>query len=328
MITQTGKNTHVFAINGNFDDAQTGVKRIFNDAEFENELAGLGYRLSSANSINIGRLVPQVAYYVHACIKLLETGAIEEGQPFNVVVPTGNFGNILAAYYAKRMGLPIAKLICASNQNNVLTEFIKTGVYDANREFFTTNSPSMDILVSSNLERLVFEIADRDADLTKQRMDSLSKTGKYEITAKELSKLKKLFYPVSVNDAETLATITSNFDGDGYICDTHTATAVAAHEAYVEDTEDEETQTVILATAHPYKFADDVLGAISGKKETSQLNAMLKLKELSALEIPEEILFAVRAEPINKDVIDKDGIADYLLKFLAEPLEGAAKTKA
>ena len=222
MVTQKGKNTFVVAIHGNFDDAQTGVKKIFNDRDLEKKLNESGFQLSSANSINIGRLLPQVAYYVYAYVKLLAEEQIEDGELVNMVVPTGNFGNILAAYYAKKMGVPIGKLICASNENKVLYDFFRTGTYDKNREFVLTTSPSMDILISSNLERLIYHIAGDNADRNRELMESLNQTGVYTISEEMKAELKD-FYGAYASEQETAKEIHDLYENTGYIIDTHTA---------------------------------------------------------------------------------------------------------
>ena len=260
MVTQEGENTHVFAINGNFDNAQSGVKQIFNDDEMAKELADKGVKLSSANSINIGRLVPQVAYYVYAYIKLVSSGTLENGQPMNVVVPTGNFGNILAAYYAGQMGIPMGKFICASNENKVLTDFINTGVYDIRREFHLTNSPSMDILISSNLERLLYHLSGNNGEEVKGLMDALESEKVYKVSDKIKAGLKD-FYGGYATVEETNETIGKVYAEENYLMDTHTAVAYKVYENYLAETGDK-TPTVIASTASPYKFADSVAKAI------------------------------------------------------------------
>ena len=228
MLTQKGENTAVVGIYGNFDDAQTGVKNIFNDKEMKEKLAGAGFQFSSANSINIGRLVPQIAYYVYAYLRLMEAGEIQENEQINVVVPTGNFGNILAAYYAKEMGIPIARFICASNENKVLYDFFRTGCYDRNRDFRLTNSPSMDILISSNLERLIYKIAGNNAEKNRNFMEQLGAEGKYEITEEMKEKLRE-FYGNYANEEETAQTIRQVYEETGYVLDTHTAVGKAVY---------------------------------------------------------------------------------------------------
>ena len=263
MTTQAGENVMVFAAEGNFDDAQNGVKRIFTDRAYAEELAGKGYILSSANSINWGRLVPQIAYYFSAYCELLNAGRIKPGDPVNVVVPTGNFGNILAAYFAKHCGLPVGKLVCASNRNNVLTDFITTGTYDRNRGFYVTTSPSMDILISSNLERLLYLLCGRDDKVLRGYMEALAKAGKYTVGADVLAKLQSEFAAGCADDAATAAAIRGVYRETGYLCDTHTAVAVNVYRDYAAKTGDR-TPTVIASTASPFKFANSVLPAAFG----------------------------------------------------------------
>ncbi len=284
MTSQEGGNVHVFAVKGNFDDCQTGVKQIFNDEEFAQQLAEKGCKLSSANSINIGRLVPQVAYYVFAYIKLLESGEIKEGEPMNVVVPTGNFGNILAAYYAATMGIPIAKFICASNENKILTDFINTGVYDINRDFYLTNSPSMDILISSNLERLLYHLSGSKGEEISALMESLDKNKCYEVNDKIKEGLR-LFYGGFANVSETNETIGEMYAKHQYLMDTHTAVAYKVYEDYKTATGDK-TPTVIASTASAYKFADSVCEAVGiSPEEDGFLNVDL-LFEKTEVKIP------------------------------------------
>ena len=260
MVSQEGKNTHVYAIEGNFDDAQTGVKKLFADEELAARLGSLGVKLSSANSINIGRLVPQVAYYVYSYVKMVENGALKDGEPMNIVVPTGNFGNILAAYLAGEMGISIGKLICASNENKVLTDFLASGVYDTHRDFHVTNSPSMDILVSSNLERLLYLLSGRDGQLVASLMNDLETSGRYQAPAALRAKLSA-FYGGYCTQYETLETIGAMWRENGYLIDTHTAVAYKVYEDYLAATGDERP-AVIAATASAYKFAADVARAI------------------------------------------------------------------
>ena len=288
MLTQKGANTSVVGIEGNFDDAQTGVKKIFGDKEFAKELDRMGFQLSSANSINIGRLVPQVVYYVYAYAKLLANGEIANGEKVNVVVPTGNFGNILAAYFAKQMGVPFGKLICASNDNKVLYDFFRTGTYDKNREFILTTSPSMDILVSSNLERLLYLSCGRDAAKTKELMEQLSKNGKYEITP-EMKEFMKDFSAGYADMEENAKEIKKVFDDTGYLIDTHTGVAAAVYEQYKAKTGDT-TKTVIASTASPYKFSRSVMEAVLGKKEDADEFALIdEMERISGVKIPQAI---------------------------------------
>lgn len=263
MVTQKGDNTFVVGIHGNFDDAQTGVKKMFGDAALAKELDAAGYQFSSANSINIGRLVPQVAYYVYAYAQMLAMGEIKDGELINVVVPTGNFGNILAAFYAKHMGVPIAKLICASNKNKVLYDFFATGCYDRNRDFYVTSSPSMDILISSNLERLIYKIAGESSEKNRELMANLSKEGKYTITDEMKAGLAD-FYGNYADEEKTAAEIRKVYESCGYVMDTHTAVASAVYRDYAAQTGDQ-AKTVIASTASPFKFARSVMTAIDEK---------------------------------------------------------------
>ena len=263
MITQEGANTHVFAIEGNFDDAQTGVKKIFNDDAFAEKLAGMGCKLSSANSINIGRLVPQVAYYVWGYLKLVERGVVKEGEPVNICVPTGNFGNILAAYYAGEMGIPVGRFICASNKNKVLFDFFQTGNYDKNREFYLTSSPSMDILISSNLERLIFEVTGRDAEKTADLMNQLKSGGQYQIT-EEMRAYIADFESGFANEDQVMETIGRVFKDEHYLMDTHTAVAAKVSADY-EKRRDNKRPILLASTASPFKFAKSVMSAVDPK---------------------------------------------------------------
>lgn len=264
MVTQEGENVGVCAIRGNFDDAQSSVKKIFTDKAVGEKLAENGLMFSSANSINWGRLVPQIVYYCSAYADMVEAGEVKLGEPMNVVVPTGNFGNILAAYYAKQMGVPIAKFICASNANNVLTDFLTTGTYDKNRKFYTTASPSMDILISSNLERLLFMMSDGDDAAVRGWMDALSKDGKYTVPDDVFAKIRENFAAGCADDDKTFATIKATYEKDHYLSDTHTGVAIAVYNEYVEKTGDK-TPTVIASTASPYKFPKAVLTALNGE---------------------------------------------------------------
>lgn len=283
MTTQSGDNVMVFAAKGNFDDAQNGVKRIFTDEPFAEALSEQGYLLSSANSINWGRLVPQIVYYFSAYCELLNAGRIKAGDPIDVAVPTGNFGNILAAWFAKHSGLPIRRLICASNRNNVLTDFIKTGTYDRNRDFFLTASPSMDILISSNLERLLYLLCGRDAGRVRGYMQSLAKTGAYTVERDVLERLQAEFSAGCADDAQTAQTIRDTWEKTGYLCDTHTAVAVRVCE---QARGSDKTPAVIASTASPFKFAGSVLPAAFGAApqgdDFAQLDALAKASGLSA----------------------------------------------
>jgi threonine synthase len=315
MVTQKGANTMVVGIHGNFDDAQTGVKKIFADKELEKEMDERGFQFSSANSINIGRLVPQVCYYVYAYAKLLKEGKIADGEKINVVVPTGNFGNILAAFYAKNMGLPIAKLICASNDNKVLYDFFSTGTYDKNREFMLTSSPSMDILISSNLERLIYRIAGNDADKNNELMASLFGKGKYEIT-EEMKKGLSDFYGNYASEEETAAEIARLYNSCGYVIDTHTAVASAVYGKYVKETNDK-TTTVIASTASPFKFTRSVMNAIDKKYDAmGDFELVDELSKLANVKVPNAIE-EIRTAPVLHDrQCEIDEMKDVVKSFL------------
>lgn len=304
MDSQKGSNVHVFAIKGNFDDAQTGVKKIFTDSTVKQKLEDNGMQFSSANSINWGRLAPQIVYYVSAYCDMINRGDdLTDG--FNVAVPTGNFGNILAAYYAKKMGVPINKLICASNSNNVLTDFIRTGVYDRNRKFFTTVSPSMDILISSNLERMLFELSGCDDKAVAEMQAQLAKTGVFSVSDKIKTEMSELFWGGCCDDNATLETIGETFNKQGYLCDTHTAVAVNVYNQYKSATGDLRP-AVIASTASPYKFADSVLKAVSDKKTDSEFGNVRLLSEITDTQIPSPIKSLENAVVRFKDVVSKD----------------------
>ena len=301
MVTQKGDNTYVIGIKGNFDDAQTGVKKIFGDKELEKEMAEAGFQFSSANSINIGRLVPQIVYYVYAYTRLLADGEIKAGDKINAVVPTGNFGNILAAFYAKNMGLPINKLICASNENKVLYDFFTTGEYDRNREFVLTTSPSMDILISSNLERLIYRIAGNSAKKNSELMESLKNTGKYEITPEMKAQLSD-FYGNYATEAEDAATIKKLYEDTGYVIDTHTAVSATVYEKYKKETGDD-TVTVIASTASPYKFTRSVMDAIDSKYDSmTDFELVDELSKISNVAVPQAIE-DIRTAPVLHDTV-------------------------
>lgn len=315
MVTQTGDNTCVIGINGNFDDAQTGVKKMFTDKNLASELDSKGFQFSSANSINIGRLMPQVAYYVFAYTRLLKEGRIADGDKINVVVPTGNFGNILAAFYAKSMGLPIAKLICASNSNKVLYDFFKSGEYDRNREFILTSSPSMDILISSNLERLIYHIAGDSASKNAELMKELSTTGKYTITDDMKSKLSD-FYGDYATEAETSEAIKKLYDSTGYLIDTHTAVASAAYTKYVDETGDK-TPSVIASTASPFKFTRSVLSSIADIDESADDFTLAdKLSEISGVAIPDAVSSIRNAKIRHKEICEIGDMEKEVKSFL------------
>lgn len=315
MVTQKGKNTFVVGIHGNFDDAQTGVKKIFSDKELAKEMEENGFQFSSANSINIGRLIPQVCYYVYAYVTLLKEGKIADGEKINVTVPTGNFGNILAAFYAKNMGLPIDKLICASNDNKVLYDFFRTGVYDRNREFVLTSSPSMDILISSNLERLIYWIAGNDAEENRGLMAALTGEGRYEITDEMKGALKD-FYGNYADEAETAAEIKRLYEDCGYVIDTHTAVASAVYRKYVEETGDH-TKTVIASTASPFKFTRSVMNAIDGKYDAmGDFELVDELSRIANVRVPQAIE-EIRTAPVLHDTqCETAEMKDTVKKFL------------
>ena len=314
MVTQEGGNVHVFGIKGNFDDAQAAVKRVFNDKETIDALKAKGIAMSSANSINWGRLAPQIAYYISAYCDLVDSGEIELGDKINFAVPTGNFGDVLAGYYAYRMGLPVEKFIVASNANNALTDFFNDGVYDIHRVFYKTMSPSMDILVSSNLERLIYEIYDRDDEKVRQLYDSLKKTGRFEIDFDEVN--LDNFVAGWADEEDTKNAISTFFDLDDYIMDTHTAVAASVYNDYSCETDDE-TPTVVLSTANPYKFPIDVLGAI-GSRERDSYKAVVKLYNLTALECPDCILELEDAKEIHTKVIDRTEVKKTVLEVADE----------
>ena len=302
MITQEGANTHVFAIEGNFDDAQTGVKKIFNDDAFAEKLAGLGCKLSSANSINIGRLVPQVAYYVWGYLKLVERGVVKAGEPVNICVPTGNFGNILAAYYAGEMGIPVNRFICASNKNRVLTDFFSTGVYNTNREFYLTNSPSMDILISSNLERLLYHLAGHDGEEIRRLMESLEKDDRYEVSPQIREGMKK-FWGGTATVEETNATIGAMYREEKYLIDTHTAVGYKVYRDYVKATGDT-TPTLIASTASAYKFAESVAKSIGLVEEEDGFGYIRAVANKTGVRVP-KALKDLDTKPIrHKGVIE------------------------
>lgn len=318
MVTQRGNNVSVAAVNGNFDDAQNGVKKIFTDTKYKELLNRNGFKLSSANSINWGRLVPQIVYYFSAYADLLASKEIELGDEINVVVPTGNFGNILAAYYAKKMGLPIKKFICASNENNVLTDFIKTGVYDKTRLFHTTISPSMDILISSNLERFLYDLSGNNDVLVKELMEKLTTDGKYEVPAEIKAKMQEIFDADYCDDKDTMEEIKNTFDKNGYVMDTHTAVGKRVYEKYVARTGDT-TKTVIASTASPFKFNQSVLialgdyNSVAGKDEFELLDM---LAEKAAIRIPDSLLELKDRTPIFNTVVEKENMENTISDFL------------
>lgn len=316
MTTQEGGNVAVCAIEGNFDDAQSGVKKIFTDPDVLKELEKNGQMFSSANSINWGRLVPQIVYYVAAYTSLVEQGEISLGEQVNVVVPTGNFGNILAAYYARGMGLPVGKLICASNRNKVLTDFLRTGVYDKNREFHTTPSPSMDILISSNLERLLYDLCGKDDAQIREWFSALAKEGRYSVTPEVLSKLRAGFYGGYCTDEETLSTIGKVFREYGYLSDTHTAVGLKVYEDYVQVTGDT-AKTIIASTASPYKFTGSVLKAITKdpipEDDFAQVELLAKLSGTT----PPASLLALKDKKVRfTGSVQKEEMVEQVLRML------------
>ncbi len=316
MVTQKGENVGVFAVEGNFDDAQNGVKRIFTSDEMEKKLAERGVSLSSANSINWGRLLPQIVYYFSAYADLLKDGEITNGEKINIVVPTGNFGNILAAYYAMKMGLPVKRFICASNENNVLTDFINTGVYNRKREFKTTISPSMDILISSNLERFLFDISGEDSEKISALMAELSKEGKYDVGADMLKKIGAILTGKCCDDKKTVETIKEVFEKYSYVADTHTAVAIAAYNEYKSETGDK-TKTVIASTASPYKFSKSVLEAVDSERLCDDEFEIIKsLKEISGLSVPASLAELSEKKVRFTDECKPAEMEDVVLGFL------------
>ena len=315
MVTQKGNNTYVVAIEGNFDQAQSGVKAIFGNKELAKEMDEKGFQFSSANSINIGRLVPQVAYYVYAYAKLYAEGKLAKDQKMNVVVPTGNFGNILAAYYAKNMGLPIAKLICASNENKVLFDFFKTGEYDKNRDFILTSSPSMDILISSNLERLIYKIAGNSSEKNSELMNDLATKGKYTITDEMKAELDD-FYGNYATEEETAKVIKDTYEKTGYVMDTHTAVAASTYKKYVAETNDDAV-TVIASTASPFKFARSVMDAINPEYDKlDDFELIDELSKIANVKIPNAIEEIRNAEVRHNNLVEVDGMEAIVKKFL------------
>lgn len=313
MVTQVGKNVNVTAVNGNFDDAQNGVKKIFNDEKIREKLAEKQIKLSSANSINWGRLVPQIVYYFSTYAEFIKAKQIKLGDAVNIVVPTGNFGNILAAYYAKKMGLPVKKLICASNENNVLTEFFKTGIYDRNREFHKTISPSMDILISSNLERLLYHEAGY-TDQIKRYMTQLNETGKYKIDAPLKKKLDKIFYADFATESETENMIKEVFSHFKYIVDPHTAVALKVLSNYRKDTRDM-TPIIVASTASAFKFTNSVLKALGEKIEEDELKQLDRLEIITKRKIPKNLAKLSGMKILHEEICEKDEMAEKVIKF-------------
>lgn len=311
MTTQTGNNVFVCAVNGNFDDAQTGVKKIFGDGNIKEQLKEKNVKLSSANSINWGRLVPQIAYYFSSYADLIKDGKISCGDKVNFVVPTGNFGDILAGYYAFRMGLPVNKLICASNKNNVLTDFFETGTYDANREFFKTSSPSMDILISSNLERLLFELSGKDGEYSSSLMAELKEKGSYKVSDKVFGGLKEVFTAGYVSEEDTAEAIKDMWFEHNYCIDTHTAVGVAVCDGYRKKTSDN-TFTVLLSTASPYKFPHSVLNAIFSCAPDDEFECACELEKMG-VKMPLQITELKTKEILHNSVCNKEDMPSFVL---------------
>lgn len=314
MVTTVGANTRVIGINGNFDDAQTSVKKLFTDKALVEEMASKGMQFSSANSINIGRLTPQIVYYVYAYTRLLKDGVIEDGDPVNFVVPTGNFGNILAAYYAKRMGLPVGKLICASNSNKVLFDFFTTGEYDRNREFVLTSSPSMDILISSNLERLIYHICGDDPVKCAAFMKELSDKGSYTITEEMKSGLAD-FVSGYADEDQTADEIRTVYENDGYVIDPHTAVASSVYRRYLRETSDA-APAVIDSTASPFKFESSVMKALGKETSLPDLELADKLSETAGVPVPKAVS-DLRDAPVLHDIVcDREDMKKEVRRFL------------
>ena len=316
MVTQQGGNVAVCAIEGNFDDAQNGVKKIFSDREMKEYLNARNMEFSSANSINFGRLVPQIVYYVSAYCDLIRQGKLRKGEAFNVAVPTGNFGNILAAVYAREMGIPIARLICASNRNNILTDFIRTGVYDRNRPFYTTTSPSMDILISSNLERMLSLLYGGDTSAVAGLMEELARNGRYVISDAARKKLQSEFFGGFCDDAGTAATIGETFRKYHYLCDPHTAVALNVYEQYRRETGDT-TPCVLASTASPFKFAAAVLPAIQpGELPADEFGMVAKLSEVTGVPVPKPLAGLKDLPVLHTGCVTKEKMNLFIRDFL------------
>ena len=318
MCTQEGSNVNVVAVKGNFDDCQTAVKTIFNSAECAAELKKKGYLLSSANSINFGRLAPQIVYYFSSYLDLVSSGQIEMGTPIDFCVPTGNFGNILAAYYAKRMGLPVRRLHCASNMNNVLSDFLAKGEYDARRDFYKTTSPSMDILISSNLERLLFEVSGRNGKLTALRMEELKVNKVYKITPEEQAEIAKTFDGGFANEDEVVETVYDVFCDTGYTMDTHTGCAMKVAVDWFEKNKKDTTNMVVVATASPYKFPQDVLYAVTGNDVRDSFKGIKRLHAATAMKVPAS-LSGLRDKPVRfSTVVSADKMFGEVMSFVSD----------
>ena len=319
MLTQEGANTRVVGVVGNFDDTQNGVKQIFSDSDFEKRLADKNVLLSSANSINIGRLLPQVVYYVFSYLKMVENGVFSMNDPVNFVVPTGNFGNILAGYYASRIGIPVGKFICASNANHILTDFFETGEYNRNRDFYKTISPSMDILISSNLERLLYDLANRDPKTVTQWMNALTVSGAYAVKGDIKAKTAESFWAGYAGEDKTKAAIKAMFDENGYLIDPHTAVASRVYDDYLKTTGDS-TPTIILSTASPYKFASSVYEAIFGSipKNTDAFGVLDLLSKKTGTVIPKPLHDLKDKPNLHNIVCEKDAMIDSVSAFAYE----------
>ena len=314
MVTQEGGNVGVCAVKGNFDDAQNGVKRLFSDEALREKLARRGYFLSSANSINWGRILPQLVYYISAYCDLLNAKEIKLGQPVNFCVPTGNFGNILACYYAKRMGLPVGKLICASNRNDVLTDFIRTGIYDRNRPFHTTMSPSMDILISSNLERLLFDMSGGKDELVREYMEQLAQTGRYEVTPGMKRRMQEIFYGGFCGEEETASSIAMLYRY-GYLIDTHTAVAAKVLTDYRKKSGDR-TPAIFVSTASPYKFCDSVLSSIGQVPVENSVERIAQMVDITGVAAPVRLAGLKGKEIRFRDVTGMELMEEKVLSFL------------
>ncbi|MDE7087354.1 MAG: threonine synthase, partial [Clostridia bacterium] len=318
MCTQEGGNVNVVAVKGNFDDCQTAVKNIFNSKEDAEILKSKNTLLSSANSINFGRLAPQIAYYFSAYLDLVSSEQIEMGQEIDFTVPTGNFGNILAAYYAKQMGLPVRRLHCASNMNNVLTDFLAKGKYDVHREFYKTMSPSMDILVSSNLERLLFEVSGRDSKVTAQRMKMLKEEGVYEITEEERAKIAEVFDGGFADEDEVVETVYDLFCDTGYTMDTHTGCAMKVANDWAHKNKKDETPMVVVSTASPYKFPQDVLYAVTGNDVRDSFKGIKRLHAATAMAVPKSLANLKDKPVVFKTTVSKDKMFDEVVMFVSK----------
>jgi len=316
MTSQSSGNAKVIGLRGNFDDAQSGVKQIFSDTELVAHLNEQGYILSSANSINWGRIVPQIAYYFWAYRNLVKSNTIAVDEQINISVPTGNFGNILAAYYAKKCGLPARRLICASNSNNVLSDFISKGIYDKNRDFHITLSPSMDILISSNLERFLFELHDHDDEAVKGLMHQFAATGRYEINPEALAKMQGVFYAGYADDSSTLKSVSDVWQKYGYLSDTHTAVGIKVHEEYMAATGDS-THTIVASTASPFKFADSTLLALGELVTGDDFERLIKLSSISGVSVPPALMELSQKDERHKTICTPDEMKKQVLDWLA-----------